>query len=706
MQIPVKKSVSGLKQFLLSQYFYDGLKITFGVVFPSIICFQFNQLETGMTLSLGALLVSITDNPGAISHKRNAMLAANLFLFLLALIIGFTNRSGLLLAFEIPIFCFLFSMLTVFGARASAVGIAALLVIVVTIDQHLSSIQTLVHASILLVGGLWYFGFSLLLTQVLPYRAAEQALGECIVSIAKYIQLKANNYDPNRDLMENQKQLLEQQIKINESLENVREIVFKTRKLIKDASPHGNLLLLTFIDAVDIYENATESHQNYENLQQQFKQDAILSAFKDTILQLAFELKIIGITIHNHEIPKKNSSTPQLLIALKTQIDLIEKQGIQTHSLKKILVNLRNMSQRVEKIYSYKNSNPILSKNRRNELSKLSSHQQFGWVIFKQNLTFQSSVFRHSIRVAIVCLLAFIFARNFYTGQFSYWILLTIIVILKPAFSQTKKRNYERMIGTVAGGLLGILMLYLIADQTARFWLLILFMLLTYSFARIRYVISVFFMTPFILILFSFLGHDNDVLIVKERILDTFIGAGIAFMASYFILPSWESHQLKKNLEAMLVKNRTYFHSILGLTNPSEKLALNYRVSRKEMFIATSNLSAAFQRMLNEPKRKQNHVNEVNKFILLNNLFASKVAAIAYFIREENGEINAKNYREIRKINHQLRESIAPLSTEPIEPDIEFHYHPDTEENNLQEYLVELTQLSNEIRKICSKIQG
>ena len=138
MQLPISKSVSIFKQFLLSQYFYDGLKITLGVVLPSIFCYQIDQLQIGITVSLGALFVSITDNPGAISHRRNAMIAANIFMFIMAIIIGFTNKIGILLAFEIPIFCFIFSMLTVYGARASSVGIAALLVIIVGIYHHLN----------------------------------------------------------------------------------------------------------------------------------------------------------------------------------------------------------------------------------------------------------------------------------------------------------------------------------------------------------------------------------------------------------------------------------------------------------------------------------------------------------------------------------------------------------------------------------------
>ena len=705
MRLPISKSVSSFKQFLLSQYFYDGLKITLGVILPSIICYQLDQLQIGITISLGALFVSITDNPGAISHKRNAMITANVFIFIMAIIIGFTNRFGILLAIEIPVFCFVFSMFTIYGARASSVGIASLLVMIVGIDQHLNPTQTLIHASLLVSGGVWYLLFSMTLTQVLPYRPAEQMLGECIFEIAKYIKIKSDFYDSKNNKEINQRALIDQQILVNQAQENVREILFKTRKLLKDSSPQGNLLIMSFIDVVDLYEHAMESHQNYDALHNEYDSTKILTNFQKTIFNLSEELKYIGLCIHNHETAKKIPLTADLLVGIKSQIDALDQKGIQTVSLKKILVNLRNMTQRVEKMYAYHQSKTNVPEARKNEIHTLATHQQFDWKLFGENLTFKSSIFRHSFRVAIVCLIAFIFARNFYTGQYSYWILLTILVILKPAFSQTKKRNYERIVGTVAGGLLGILILFFVKDINFKFWLLLFFMILTYSFARIKYVVSVFFMTPFILLMFDFIGQNNEILLVKERILDTFIGAGIASLASYFILPSWESFQIKKMMSEMIQKNMNYLQCVINYKTDDLNSQLKYKLSRKEMYVSTSNLSSAFQRMLNEPKRKQRNVNEANKFILLNNLFASNVASISYIMKEEKPQFSDKEIREIRKSFNLMKESYGYFDKVIVEVELLINTDANcTTQNNQIELCNNLVQIASEIKKLSAKI--
>ena len=80
-------------------------------------------------------------------------------------------------------------------------------------------------------------------------------------------------------------------------------------------------------------------------------------------------------------------------------------------------------------------------------------------------------------RVSLVCVIGFIIAKLFALGHHSYWVLLTIIVILKPGFSFSKQRNYQRLIGTIAGGVIGVLILTFIPNKDAQFVFFIVFMM-------------------------------------------------------------------------------------------------------------------------------------------------------------------------------------------------------------------------------------
>jgi uncharacterized membrane protein YccC len=58
-------------------------------------------------------------------------------------------------------------------------------------------------------------------------------------------------------------------------------------------------------------------------------------------------------------------------------------------------------------------------------------------------------MFRHSFRLTIAILFAW--AGNIFEIQNTYWILLTIIVIMRPSYGLTKERSKDRIIGTFIG---------------------------------------------------------------------------------------------------------------------------------------------------------------------------------------------------------------------------------------------------------------
>jgi uncharacterized membrane protein YccC len=299
-------------------------------------------------------------------------------------------------------------------------------------------------------------------------------------------------------------------------------------------------------------------------------------------------------------------------------------------------------------------------------------------------------------------------------GAHSYWILLTILVILKPAYSLSKKRNYERLIGTFIGGLAGALVLYFVKDETARFLFLLIFMIGTYSFQRLNYVVSVLFMTPFILIMFSFIGFGN-LNIVRERIIDTFIGSFIALMASSFIFPSWEYPQLKGYMRRLLLANYNYLHDTAeGLTGKGFDIT-EYKLIRKELYLSSANMASALQRMLSEPKNKQRNVREVNKFIVLNHMLSSYIATLVATLRRgENRQVNPVHIKLIRKALYQLYEAITILKYDNDEievpeirvPEPSIMIIEDTVDNKLiAEQLGFVNKVAGDLLKICGQME-
>ncbi|MDB5019493.1 MAG: hypothetical protein JWQ28_620 [Pedobacter sp.] len=631
----LNRSIRDTQDFLLSNYFSDGIRITLGVLLPSVILAQFGLLQYGMTISLGALCVSVVDFPGPLLHRRNAMSITVILMTLTSLIVGLVNANNALTALLLVVFCIIFSMFAVYGAREASIGTASLLVLVLSIDDVRPADQVILHAGMVLAGGVWYTLLSYFANTIRPYRIVEQTLSDSVLAVSEFLEAKAKFYNDKTNLEANYANLLKLQVKVNEQQEAVREVLFKTREIVRDSTPQGRFLLLVFVDMVDVFEQVMSSFYNYEQLHEQFGSTGILLKYEQAILKIADQFKEVAFALKTGGVPNDPHEINEIIKSLRAEISFLEANNsgefktLGIVALKNIEVNIENIVSRVSIINKYFNKTekkhlqqPAI------ETEKFISRQSFDVKLLLDNFSLRSSNFRHSLRVAIVMLTGFLISRSL-SFSHSYWILLTILVISKPAFSLTKERNYQRLIGTIVGAIIGVLILTFIVDKNVLFVILLICMVGCYSFQRKNYVVSVLFMTPYILVLFNFLGMGG-LSIAQERIYDTLIGSAIAFAASYFLFPTWEYVNVKDAMIKMLRANKNYFEKVTALYVQSEDSITDYKLARKEVYVSTANLSTLFQRMFSEPKSKQIIIKELYEFTALNHLLSSNIATLTH----------------------------------------------------------------------------
>jgi len=445
--------------------------------------------------------------------------------------------------------------------------------------------------------------------------------------------------------------------------------LFKSRRIVTETTRTGRLLLLTFVDVVDLYEQIIAMYYDYSDIRERFGKSAVLDAISRSIRRLSVELDHIGLAI---QLPvpfhRPVDSTPELE-NLKRSIDALSDQDGSTLVLKKVLVTLRTISQRVstlQKNLSSTKGNPV--DNEAMEYGRFVSHQEIDLKSFRDNLTLSSLTFRYSIRVAIAMLLGFIITKLLPYGHHSYWVLLTISVILKPAFSLTKQRNVQRIVGTLAGGIIGVLVLTYFPDKHVQFGFMVLFMLGTYSAQRINYIIMVICVTPFVLILFNFLGVSY-LGVAEERFFDTLLGGIIALTAGYAFFPQWESDQLVKPMKAILHANIRYLQLLLDSLSGGTISSVEYKLTRKEVYVTSANLSAAFERMLSEPKHKQRNEKLVYEFVVLNHILSANIATITSAqLANQPGCYPTTLQRPIKRALFSLTESLRRLGTTAEKP--------------------------------------
>lgn len=625
----------------------------------------------GTAFALGTMCVSLSDNPGPLHHRQNGMNITIVLIFITAIITGFSVSVPWLLAIELLLFSFVFSMIGVYGVRANSVGLATLFVMVLNIDDSYTSKEVLINAALVMLGGCWYFFWSFFLHRIRPYKLAQQAIGDVILSTARYLRIKASLYDEHVNYEKSYKALLEEQVQLHNKQDLVREILFKTRSIVKESTHTGRILVTTFVDSIDIFERIMTSQRDYKALHAAFDNN-VLQNINHVLLQLANELDAIGIAIQKGEKSFPSAEVARDMESLELfftdhRHQYMNDRNINDYiGLKHILDSIKDIYDRIEMLHRYTSFDKAMAQDLKisADYSQFVSPTELNPKLFADNLNLESNIFRHSIRVATAIVASYILSKLLPVGH-SYWILLTVLVILKPAYSLTRQRNFQRLAGTFIGAAAGGLILYLIKDRTVLMVILILSMIAAYSLMRLQYLLCVVCMTTYLLISFYFLKPVNFSAVVADRVVDTAIGSIIAFLITLIIPPKWEHEQIRTLLQETIKANIAYFQRISSAFTSKTANKPKYKLYRKEVYVSLANLSDAFQRMLSEPRSKQKNSVPVYQLVVSNHLLASHVATLSSYIAsfakthasEEFEEVVHKTIHNLNRANSLLDEA-------------------------------------------------
>jgi uncharacterized membrane protein YccC len=199
----------------------------------------------------------------------------------------------------------------------------------------------------------------------------------------------------------------------------------------------------------------------------------------------------------------------------------------------------------------------------------------------------------------------------------SYWLVLTVGIILKPDYGSVFARAVQRGVGTVAGAVLGAVILVVTPYGP---WLLLPFglfaALLPYAKAR-NFGLAATFLTPLVVLLIDLLAPAGWRL-AEDRLIDTVLASAVVLLVGYAPWPSaWQAH-LPGQFAGALRAVSAYADEAL-VTTPAARIAATGTARapgrdpgapppprsrlRRRTYRALSNLRAEFQRTMSEPTR-------------------------------------------------------------------------------------------------------
>jgi uncharacterized membrane protein YccC len=201
----------------------------------------------------------------------------------------------------------------------------------------------------------------------------------------------------------------------------------------------------------------------------------------------------------------------------------------------------------------------------------------------------------------------------------SYWLVLTVAIILKPDYGSVFVRAVQRGVGTILGAVLGAVILAIVPYGP---WLLLPFgvlaALLPYGKSR-SFGLTATFLTPFVVLLIDLLAPGGWRL-AEARAVDTVLASAVVLLVGYAPWPSaWQAHlprqfaetlrDICSYMEEALVEMPAGRIAATGTTvsarapggrEPGTQPASRSRL-RRSAYRSLSNLRAEFNRTMSEP---------------------------------------------------------------------------------------------------------
>ncbi|HCX55419.1 MAG TPA: FUSC family protein, partial [Sphingobacterium sp.] len=223
------------------------------------------------------------------------------------------------------------------------------------------------------------------------------------------------------------------------------------------------------------------------------------------------------------------------------------------------------------------------------------------------------------------------------------------------AFSMTKTRNIERIVGTFSGIIVGVFCLISIHFLPALLTIAALGLFGFFLFNRSNYMVSVIFITLGIVIALN-LFEGNINLILGSRILFTLIGAFLA-IAGYFLIPVRQSTGMVQLAKEVSLYNAHYFQIINNRLSDERQSSFDIRLARKKAQTAMALFSDAINQMKKEPEHKWMDWSHIHHFQALAYQVNSHLVGLSL-------SLNKKTNRHLAYDIHSRIDALKPLLTD------------------------------------------
>ncbi len=679
----VATAFKDLSEYFKSTDFSKAILLGIALTVPIIFGVKLGVLTIGITITVGAMLASPSDVSGSIRHKITGILFATSLAMIVSLIGGYLHLSLWLLFPILGVLMFSISYLAIYGFRASLISFSGLLALVLSFSNVSSGMEPYERMLLIGIGGLWYAALSILRHFIFPKAPTEYYLSKTLKLTADYLKTRGDLVAETTDRTELLKKLLNIQTELTATHETLRDILISSRTGSGKSEYEGKRMLI-FVQLVDMLELAMANPVNYSKTDELFEKNTTqLKDFQGLLFAMSSRLNAIAENLSTPKRLQNSIKIEEFQERIKREITEYASQS--NDGFDENLLMFRNLFKyQKEQIKKIEKIEWLLINPAKREISSLKKEdsrrfltkQNYDFEVLIENFTMRSPIFKHSLRLGVMTMIGYGVGMLF-SVQNPYWILLTLIVIMRPTFGLTKTRSKERTIGTLIGGTLAVGIVLITQNTTVYGILAIVSLVIAFSMVQRNYKAAATFITLSVVFIYALLRPDIFN-VIQYRVTDTLIGAGLATLGNLLLWPAWEIQSMQKTLLGTIKANRIYLEEIIGFYNKKGNIPSQYKVARKKAFLEMSDLSAAFQRMTQEPKSKQKKLDKFYEIAMLNHTFLSSLASLSTYIlnnsttpaSEDFNMVSSKIVENLLDAENVLNNGIS-LETEKDNTDVE-----------------------------------
>ncbi len=585
-----------------------ALRNALGVVLPLAVGAAAGHLLAGLTMAVGALNVAFSDGTDAYRTRAARLLAATLLSAVSVFAAASVAGIGALAIALAALWSFAVGMLVLFGSTPAQLGVTTLILVIVFGTEPMTVREAAATAGLVCAGGLLQTVLAISAWPARGFAPERRALQRAVRAVAEWA--RAASHD---DLA----------FPGSAELSAAGDVLTTTR------SDHGPLAeaLVSVLNQLERMRLALVALDEMATRLEDAELDAPgATAVRGVMRAASSGLSTLADMLAD-DVPRPGAreSLAELELALRSLHEAAESgrrssRWLLQSALARALLFRAQLRAGLEMGARARSGASVESF--RVDVDLPRRLRPYGaWRRLRANLTLRSAAFRHAARLVICIMLAKGLAVVLAMPH-TYWIPMTVAIVLKPDFTATFTRGMARLAGTLAGLLVMSLVLHVV--PATAWWYIVLVGVSTFAVrgvGRSNYAILVFAVTGLIVVLLA-LGGAPALPSMEARGMATLVGGALA-LAAYVVWPTWERSLAPLVLASMLDCYREYFDMVMtALISPEATPESRLAAVRRRARLARSNADASVDRLFAEPRGTRGERSGATRLLAASRRFA------------------------------------------------------------------------------------